>query len=123
MSVKPVGTKAGKHAMPRLLNQFDLKPGTDMHSFERAWGAFVDQLLQTDLATSGAPLCQRVPASGYDTDEERGHALMALIEFRDQAQADAAWDAVEKGIEPLGKLHRKVISMVHDPVFTFWSER
>ncbi len=108
--------------MPRLLNQFELKPAVDLDAFEQAWNAFVEHLVAMGLATNGTPLCKRIPASGYDTDEQRDHSLMALIEFRDQMQADAAWAAIEGRIEPLGELHRSVISMVHDPVFTFWSE-
>lgn len=108
--------------MPRLLNEFDLKPGRELEAFRTAWDAFVEHLVETDLATSGTPLCSRVPSSGYDTDEERDHRFMAVITFRDQAQADAAWDAIEARDEPLGAYHRKVISMVHDPIFTFWTE-
>jgi len=108
--------------MPRLLNQFDLKPAVTVAAFKMAWGAFVDCLMENDLAVASTPLCARVPDSGFDTDEARHHALMAVIDFRDQPQADAAWAAIEDGIEPLGRLHREVISLVHDPVFTFWSE-
>ncbi|WP_164662169.1 hypothetical protein [Tropicibacter sp. Alg240-R139] len=108
--------------MPRLLNQFDLKPSVELEVFEQAWNSFVDVLISSGLAKKGTPLCQRVPSSGYDTDEERQHSLMAVIEFRDQAQADRAWAAIEDRIEPLGQSHRRVISLVHDPVFTFWAE-
>ena len=108
--------------MPKLLNQFDLKPAVTVERFEEAWGAFVDCLVKNGLAVASTPLCARVPESGYDTDEERRHALMAVIDFRDQPQADAAWTAIEGRIEPLGSLHREVISLVHDPVFSFWSE-
>ncbi len=108
--------------MPRLLNQFELKPTVELDTFEQAWNAFVEHLVKTGLATKGAPLCKRIPASGYDTDEQRDHTLMAVIEFKDQLQADTAWAAIEDRIEPLGALHRSVISLVHDPVFTFWSE-
>ncbi len=108
--------------MPRLLNQFDLKPTVELDAFEQAWNAFVEHLVTTGLAMNGTPLCKRKPTSGYDTDEQRDHSLMAVIEFRDQLQADAAWVAIEDRIEPLGALHRRVISMVHDPLFTFWSE-
>lgn len=108
--------------MPRLLNQFDLKPSVELEVFEQAWSNFVDVLITSGLAEKGAPLCQRIPSSGYDTDEMRHHTLMAVIEFRDQAQADRAWEAIEDRIEPLGQSHRKVISLVHDPVFTFWAE-
>ncbi|WP_170803505.1 hypothetical protein [Ruegeria sp. HKCCA4633] len=104
------------------MNQFDLKPTVEFDAFEQAWSAFVEHLVTTGLATNGTPLCIRNPTSGYDTDEQRDHSLMAVIEFRDQLQADAAWVAIEDRIEPLGALHRRVISMVHDPLFTFWSE-
>ncbi|WP_171096778.1 MULTISPECIES: DUF6614 family protein [unclassified Ruegeria] len=108
--------------MPRLLNQFELKPTVELDAFEQAWNAFVEHLIKTDLAAEGTPLCRRIPASGYDTDELRNHTLMAVVEFRDQSQADAAWAAIKGRVEPLGALHRRVISLVHDPVFTFWSE-
>ncbi len=108
--------------MPRLLNQFKLKPNVELDAFEQAWEAFVQHLVKKGLATKGTPLCKRITASGYDTDEQRNHTLMAVIEFRDQLQADTAWATIEDRIEPLGALHRRVISLVHDPVFTFWSE-
>ena len=108
--------------MPRLLNQFDLKPDVTVESFEKAWHAFVDCLVENDLAATGKTLCTRVPESGCDTDEGRNHALMAVIEFRNQTQADAAWAAIEDRIKPLDRLHRGVTLLVHDPVFTFWVE-
>lgn len=108
--------------MLQLLNQFDLKPGVTRAQFDAAWAVFVDHIVDTDLAVSGGPIFQRRPDSGYDTDELRSHQLMAAIAFRDQAQADAAWAAIEERAEPLGRLHRAVIALIHDPVFTFWSE-
>ncbi|MGR3615110.1 MAG: DUF6614 family protein [Paracoccaceae bacterium] len=108
--------------MPRLLNQFALKEGVSRKDFERAWDGFVDQLTNTGLACSVTPLCLRRPDSGYDTDDQRTQTFMAVIEFRDDAQADAAWAAIEEHVEPLGHLHRQVISMVQDSVFTFWGE-
>jgi len=107
--------------MHQLLNVFDLKPGVRRDKLDRAWAAFIAHLLETDLAVSSSPLMDRTRPSGFDTDEERGHAFMAVISFRDKAQADAAWDAIEARVEPLGRLHRSLFAMVHDPVFTFWS--
>ena len=108
--------------MPQLLSQFDLKPGVDRARFDAAWAAFVDQLIADDLAQSCGPMMERVPESGFDTDEERVHALIVPIVFRDHAQADAAWEAIEALIQPLGRFHAGVFGLVHDPVFTFWSE-
>lgn len=107
--------------MHQLLNIFDLKPGVRREKLDRAWDAFVSHLLDTDLAVSSSPVMDRTRPSGFDTDEDRDHAFMAVISFRDRAQADAAWDAIETRIEPLGRLHRSLFAMVHDPVFTFWS--
>ncbi|MDU8943644.1 DUF6614 family protein [Ovoidimarina sediminis] len=109
--------------MPQLLNQFDLKPGVTRARFDAAWEAFIAHLLAQDLAVSGGPLMARQPGSGFDTDSAREYSLMGLIAFRDQAQADAAWEAIETRAEPLGQLHRAVFALVHDPVFTFWTER
>lgn len=108
--------------MHQLLNIFDLKPGVRREKLNRAWDAFISHLLATDLAVSSSPVMDRTRPSGFDTDEERGHAFMAVISFRDKAQADAAWDAIETRVEPLGRLHRSLFAMVDDPVFTFWSE-
>lgn len=108
--------------MPQLLSQFDLKPGVTQDRFDAAWAAFVDHLMSQDLAVSGGPLMRRQPESGFDTDAERSHRLIAPIAFRDQAQADAAWKAIETLAEPLGQLHRAVFALVRDPVFTFWDE-
>lgn len=108
--------------MHQLVNQFDLKPGVKRDRFDAAWAAFAEHLITQDWAVSCGPLFARQPDSGYDTDEERGHRLMSVIAFRDQAQADAAWEAIETRVEPLGRLHRAVFSLVHDPVFTFWHE-
>ncbi|MEM1006778.1 MAG: hypothetical protein AAGB28_11315 [Pseudomonadota bacterium] len=107
--------------MLQLLNQFDLKPSVTRDRFEAAWQAFVDHLIASDAALSGGPVFVRCPQSGYDTDEERGHRFLALIVFRDQDQADATWAAIEDRAEPIGRLHHAVISLVHDPVFTFWA--
>lgn len=108
--------------MPQLLNQFDLKPGVTQERFDTVWTAFIEHLIAEDLAISGGPLMMRRPESGFDTDEARTHRLMALITFRDQAQADTAWDAIETRAAPLCDLHRAVFALVHDPVFTFWTE-
>ncbi|MEM7440104.1 MAG: DUF6614 family protein [Pseudomonadota bacterium] len=107
-------------AMPQLVNQFDLKSTVDRTKFDAAWHAFVDELVATDLATGATPMMQRQADSGFDTDDKRGHQLFSIIHFRDQAQADAAWAAIEDRVEPLGRLHRTVFAMVHNPVFTFW---
>lgn len=108
--------------MHQLLNQFDLKPGVTRARFDAAWKSFVDHLIAQNWAVSAGPVFTRQPGSGYDTDEVRSHQLMAVISFRNQAQADAAWVAIETRVEPLGRLHRAVFSLVHDPVFTFWQE-
>ncbi|MEX0281193.1 MAG: hypothetical protein AB3N13_08400 [Arenibacterium sp.] len=106
--------------MPCLLNLFNLKPSVDRAEFERAWQAFGEYLESADLAAECGAVKDRVPTSGYDTDTERAHILMAVITFRDQAQADAAWAAIEANAPPLAPLHRAVFARVHDPVFTFW---
>lgn len=108
--------------MPHLLSQFDLKPDVPRARFQAAWSDFVRCLVDMDLAVSGGPLHVRQPQSGYDTDAERGQSLMTLITFRDQAQADAAWAAIEGRHPTLGPRHRTALSLVHDPVFTFWAE-
>lgn len=108
--------------MHQLLNIFDLKPGVRRDKLDRAWAAFTAHLVETELALSGSPVMDRARPSGFDTDDARGHAFMAVISFRDKAQADAAWAAIEARAEPLGRLHRTLFAMVHDPVFTFWSE-
>lgn len=107
--------------MPQLLSQFDLKPGVAPAQFEGAWAAFADHLLAEEHAIGVGPLMSRRAESGFDTDDARGHRFMALITFRDQAQADAAWAAIEARLEPFDRLHRAVFALVHDPVFTFWS--
>ena len=108
--------------MPQLLNQFDLKPQIDRARFDAAWGPFIAHLIDMDLAVGAGPLMTRHPDSGFDTDEERGQSLLALIQFRDHAQADAAWAAIEGNVQPLARLHRTVFAMVHDAVFTFWDD-
>lgn len=106
----------------QLLNQFALKPGVDRARFDAAWAAFAAYLIDEDLAVSVGPLFNRQPQSGYDTDDARAHNLLAVIGFRDKAQADAAWDAIEARAQPLGRLHAGVFGLVHDPVFTFWQQ-
>ena len=108
--------------MPQLLNQFDLKPNIERARFDRAWAPFIAHLIETDLAVGAGPVMTRHPDSGFDTDEERGQCLLALIQFRDHAQADAAWAAIEDNVQPLAKLHRTVFAMVHHAVFTFWDD-
>lgn len=106
--------------MRQLVNQFTLRPGVARAAFEADWAQFIAHLVDTDLAKGSGPLMTRHPASGFDTDATRAYDLFALIDFRDQAQADAAWAAIEDGREPLRGLHRRVFAKVHDPVFTFW---
>lgn len=108
--------------MPQLLNQFDLKPQIDRARFDAAWAPFIAHLIDTDLAVGAGPLMTRHPDSGFDTDEERRQSLLALIQFRDHAQADAAWAAIESNVQPLAHLHRTVFAMVHNAIFTFWDD-
>lgn len=108
--------------MPHLLNHFDLKPQVDRARFDAAWAPFIAHLIEADLALGAGPLMIRHPESGFDTDTERGQRLLALIHFRDHAQADAAWAAIEHDVQPLARLHRTVFAMVHDAVFTFWDD-
>ena len=106
--------------MPCLLNLFNVKSTVERAVFEDAWQAFGDYLVKADLAINCSKIADRVPTSGYDTDEERAHSQMAIITFRDHAQARAAWEAIEANEPPLAPLHRAVFARVHDPVFTFW---
>ncbi len=108
--------------MPQLLNQFDLKPNIARERFDKAWAPFIAHLIETDLAIGAGPVMTRHPDSGFDTDDERGQSLLALIQFRDHTQADAAWAAIEHNIQPLAKLHRTVFAMVNHAVFTFWDD-
>jgi len=108
--------------MPQLLNQFDLKPQVDRARFDQAWAPFIAHLIETDLAISAGPVMTRHADSGFDTDAEREQQVLALIHFRDHAQADAAWAAIEDDVQPLARLHRTVFAMVHNAVFTFWDD-
>lgn len=108
--------------MPQLINQFHLKPRVTLPEFQAAWDRFGKQLLQSDLAMTVTPIFRRAPDSGYDTDTERSHDLMSVIVFRDQAQSDAAWAAIELEISPVFPLHQSVIRLVRAPVFTFWQD-
>ncbi|MEX0339185.1 MAG: DUF6614 family protein [Arenibacterium sp.] len=108
--------------MPQLVNQFDLKPYIERARFDKAWDLFISYLIETDLAIGAGPVMTRHHDSGFDTDAQRDHRFLALIRFRDHAQADAAWAAIESKAEPLAKLHRTVFAMVHNPVFTFWDD-
>ena len=108
--------------MPHLLNQFDLKPQVARARFDDAWTPFIAQLIETDLAIGASPVMTRHADSGFDTDADRQQGLMALISFRDHAQADAAWAAIEGNVQPLARLHRTVFALVHDAVFTFWDD-
>ena len=108
--------------MPYLLNQFTLKPNVSRERFDTAWAAFIDHLVTEDLARGSTPNYVRHANSGFDTDEGRDHQIMSLISFRDQAQADAAWDAIETRAKPLDRLHVAVFALVHEPVFTFWDD-
>lgn len=110
------------HLAYQLLNQFDLKPDVDRSRFDAAWTKFATFLVDEGLADHVGPLFERQPSSGYDTDEERGYGLMSVIVFRDKAQADKAWAAIEARAQPLGKLHASVFGLVRDPFFTFWQQ-
>ena len=108
--------------MPQLLNQFDLKPGITRARFDAAWAPFIAHLVDVDLAIGAGPVMTRFSDTGFDTDYERGQCLLVFIRFRDHAQADAAWDAIEADQKPLCTHHRKVFAMVDDAIFTFWNE-
>ena len=109
-------------SLRKLLNQFDLKPGIDRARFDTAWAPFIAHLVETDLAVDAGPLMTRYPDSGFDTDTDRAQSLLALIRFRDHAQANAAWAAIEQEVQPLARLHCTVFALVHDAVFTFWED-
>ncbi len=108
--------------MHQVVNQFDLKPGVDRPRFEAAWRALGEHLIAEKHALSVGPLLTRQRDSGYDTDDSRGQSLMAVIAFRDRIQAEATWAQIETGSQPLGRLHHAVTALVHDPVFTFWTD-
>ena len=108
--------------MRMLLNQFDLKPQVQPERFAQAWAQFSDALIAADLAAEVTPLMTRARPSGYDTDDERPHTHLAFIYFRDAAQADAAWQAIETDAAAIGPSHRKVIGLVTNAVFTFWGD-
>lgn len=108
--------------MHHLVSQFDLKPGVSRARFDAAWAAFGAHLIEMDLASQVGPIMARCPASGFDTDDVRSHALLSIIWFRDGDQADAAWAAIEARQAPMDGFHRDVFALVHDPVFTFWRD-
>ena len=108
--------------MRLLVNQFDLKPGLEPAHFFAVWSEFASHLIGEGLAERVSPPMQRQKPSGYDTDEDRSHSFIALIEFRDTDQADLAWDHLESRKGDAAKAHVAVLASVRDAVFTYWGE-
>ncbi|MEM6679205.1 MAG: DUF6614 family protein [Pseudomonadota bacterium] len=102
---------------------FDLKPQVSPACFEAAWDALIAHLMAADLVVSGSALSERRSSSPLDTDEDRGHSFFIVMTFRDKAQSDAAYAAIEAHVEPTAHLHVTVLGMVTEAIFTCWEDR
>ncbi|MEM8490292.1 MAG: hypothetical protein AAF756_05650 [Pseudomonadota bacterium] len=106
--------------MQTLLNHFQLSANMKIEQLEKAWAEFGNHLLTQHLASQVSELHRRIESSDFDTDEQRPHTHLAMIHFKDAAQAARAWKAIEENTEPLAGLHREVMRLVKAPEFTFW---
>ncbi|MEO0435285.1 MAG: hypothetical protein AAF098_00080 [Pseudomonadota bacterium] len=107
--------------MQVLLNQFQLRPGTNIEELSRAWKNFANYLIEHELASRVSTVFDRLTASDFDSDEGSLHTHCSMIFFKDAKQAALAWEAIEHDLEPLAFLHREVMRLVKKPSFTFWN--
>ena len=108
--------------MFHMLSAFDLAPGRTEREFAEAWQALADDLIAADLIVSVSALAARRATSPLDTDDGRTQSYFTAMNFRDQAQSDAAYARIDAQTQPTARVHARVLAMVKDPVFTCWED-
>ena len=108
--------------MLHMLSCFNLKHGETIETFRQRYRAFVEEMQKLDLVVSTDPIGRRQNDTPMDTDEERNHAYFVVMNFRDRAQVDAAYDHIEQHFGPGDAAHNQVYTRVQDPVFICWQD-
>lgn len=108
--------------MFHMLSCFNLNPGEDLESFDRAYAAFVEAMKAVDLVESSSPVGRRQNDTPMDTGGERDHEYFAVMSFRDRAQADAAYAHILRHSSSEDLAHEAVFPRVLDPVFICWRD-
>ena len=108
--------------MFHMLSCFDLKAECDLERFLLAYEAFLGEMQALDLVVSSGPIGRRQNDTPMDTDEERDHSYFVIMNFRDRAQVDAAYEHIESHREPGKQTHDSVYDQVCNPVFICWQD-
>ncbi|MBK0400793.1 hypothetical protein H0I76_16455 [Limibaculum sp. M0105] len=108
--------------MFQMLTCFNLKRGVGLEEFGAALESFISHLRETGLALGGSGVKRRCVETHLDTDRERGHEFFFVMDFRDKAQSDAAFDYLKARTPEGFRRHRAVFSRVRDQVFICWQD-
>ncbi len=106
--------------MLRMHVLFDLKDGSDEGSFHEALENFAAHMLTEDFIV-GWELGRRHPHAQFDNTTST-NAYLAVMEFDNRSQADAAIAYIHEHKEPTQSLHSDVFSRVRDAQFLFYEQ-
>ncbi|MEM9146381.1 MAG: hypothetical protein AAGC57_09295 [Pseudomonadota bacterium] len=101
---------------------FDLRDGVSDAQFRDAWERLTADLIARGLLVSASGLLARRSDTPLDTDDGRGLRYLTVMSFQDRAQSEAAWDEIAGLHPPALGLHRRVLGMVAEPVFSCWED-
>ena len=76
--------------MFHMLTCFNLKPESELKTFQTALDGFVDHMRGIGLVESTSPIGARQSDTAMDTDGERDHQFFFTMTFRDRSQVDEA---------------------------------
>jgi len=99
---------------------FDLEDSDGEQAFKDAYERFADHLRSKELLVSWR-FMQRHPHDCYNSNPLPETFLVAM-EFADLAQADASYAYVQEGSEPVGGLHRNVLSKLAGYRFVLYAD-
>ncbi len=108
--------------MFHMLTCFNLKPESELKTFQTALDGFVDHMRGIGLVESTSPIGARQSDTAMDTDGERDHQFFFTMTFRDRSQVDEAVALLYKHEGPSETAHHAVYSKVKDPIFICWQD-
>ena len=101
---------------------FDLKPGISLTEFRRDFVALTEHMKARQLVEGSSPIGERQSDTILDTDSERSQGYVAIMSFRDRAQADAAVDYIQSGTAPGDAIHVRAHAKVQNAIFLCWRD-
>lgn len=99
-----------------MLCRFDLKPGVDEVSFQRAYLRFATLLEAEGLILEASPIGRRELNTPMDTDRVDARKYYAIMSFRDRERLDAAYARFVKSMAG----HEAVLAGICNSVFNCW---